>query len=389
MKNKKILLLGLGDKRWLGGLYYVRNILFMLINSKLDNIELYLLTTTENYDIFKKFEKDVKIIKVEPTKVNKIKKIFYFFVLKRSVNKQVNSIVDKYQIDFIYPINSFPFLGIEEKCVHWIPDFQHKCLPQYFPLVDRVLRNFLFKSIIKSKQKLVLSSKKAKTDLYDFYNTSRNDVAILHFVSDIEDYIEQIQELNFSDVKKKYELSNKYCYIPNQFWSYKNHIVAFEGIKKYNEKNPESKLNIVCTGSTTDRRNPGYFNALMDQLKSMDMIDDVKILGMIPRIDQLQILKNACILLQPSLFEGWGTGVEEAKRLGLKIIMSDIPVHIEQMENEHLVFRRNSSDDLYEKINDIIDVEKINDPELLKSKFYSNCRKYIQPFLEEIVGIRL
>ena len=35
-------------------------------------------------------------------------------------------------------------------------------------------------------------------------------------------------------------------------------------------------------------------------------------------------------VLNPSLFEGWSTTVEEAKSLGKRVVLSDIPVHREQ-----------------------------------------------------------
>ena len=40
---------------------------------------------------------------------------------------------------------------------------------------------------------------------------------------------------------------------------------------------------------------------------------------------------NHCIaVVNPSLFEGWSSTVEEAKSMGKRIILSDIPTHREQ-----------------------------------------------------------
>jgi hypothetical protein len=38
-------------------------------------------------------------------------------------------------------------------------------------------------------------------------------------------------------------------------------------------------------------------------------------------------------VLTPSLFEGWSTSVEEAKALEKQMILSDTPIHREQMTN--------------------------------------------------------
>jgi hypothetical protein len=41
-------------------------------------------------------------------------------------------------------------------------------------------------------------------------------------------------------------------------------------------------------------------------------------------------MRRSLALIQPSLFEGWSTVVEDARLLGKKIILSDISVHVEQ-----------------------------------------------------------
>jgi len=49
-------------------------------------------------------------------------------------------------------------------------------------------------------------------------------------------------------------------------------------------------------------------------------------------------MKKSIAIIQPSLFEGWSTVVEDAKSLGKNIIVSDINVHIEQKDERTVVF---------------------------------------------------
>ena len=49
-------------------------------------------------------------------------------------------------------------------------------------------------------------------------------------------------------------------------------------------------------------------------------------------------MKNAKFVIQPSLFEGWGTVVEDAKVLDKTILLSDIPVHQEQKNEKCILF---------------------------------------------------
>ena len=49
-------------------------------------------------------------------------------------------------------------------------------------------------------------------------------------------------------------------------------------------------------------------------------------------------MENALAVIQPSLFEGWSTVVEDAKAMNQKMILSDIEVHREQAEHNGYLF---------------------------------------------------
>jgi glycosyltransferase involved in cell wall biosynthesis len=48
-------------------------------------------------------------------------------------------------------------------------------------------------------------------------------------------------------------------------------------------------------------------------------------------------------VVNPSLFEGWSTTVEEARALGVPMVLSDLPVHKEQAEGIAHFFDRTSA----------------------------------------------
>jgi hypothetical protein len=56
----------------------------------------------------------------------------------------------------------------------------------------------------------------------------------------------------------------------------------------------------------------------------------VIILGLVPRRAQIEMMRRSLAVVQPSLFEGWSTVVEDARVLGKPLLLSDIPVHREQ-----------------------------------------------------------
>jgi hypothetical protein len=49
-------------------------------------------------------------------------------------------------------------------------------------------------------------------------------------------------------------------------------------------------------------------------------------------------MHHAIAVLNPSLFEGWSTTVEEAKAQGKQMILSSLPVHMEQAQEHRARF---------------------------------------------------
>lgn len=146
-----------------------------------------------------------------------------------------------------------------------------------------------------------------------------------------------------NQVKEKYGVSGKYFMVANQFWVHKNHMTLFRAIKRLVDRGHKD-IRCVCTGALKDYRNQDYYESLETFLRENGLWDHIKILGFIDRKDQLQLMKNAVAVVQPSLFEGWGTVVEDAKTLQKVIVLSDIAVHQEQKNEDCILFGKN--DDL-------------------------------------------
>ena len=51
---------------------------------------------------------------------------------------------------------------------------------------------------------------------------------------------------------------------------------------------------------------------------------------MVPYEHVTALSRDSAAQINPSLFEGWSTTVEEAKSMGKRILLSRIPVHVEQ-----------------------------------------------------------
>jgi glycosyltransferase involved in cell wall biosynthesis len=114
----------------------------------------------------------------------------------------------------------------------------------------------------------------------------------------------------------------------------------------------------VCTGSTTDYRQPEYFPQLEKRIAELGLQQRIMILGRIPKLDQIQIMRNAVAVIQPTLFEGGpgGGSAYDAICTGTPVILSDIAINREVDVEAGTVrfFRTASAEDLAEKMSDVL-----------------------------------
>ena len=154
------------------------------------------------------------------------------------------------------------------------------------------------------------------------------------------------------DIVRLYNLPRKYFLISNMLAPTKNHLLAIDALANLSESD-RSGLVIACTGSLYDYRNPYFYNTVLEKIHTMGLRENIIFLGLIPKRHQVQLLRASIAYLQPSLFEGWNTGVEEAAMLGKQILISDIPVHREQNPNGAILFDPYDSESLASKLVDL------------------------------------
>jgi glycosyltransferase involved in cell wall biosynthesis len=209
--------------------------------------------------------------------------------------------------------------------VAWIPDFQHVRLPEFFTAEEHENRNRGFMQLCKRADRIILSSHCALSDLQSFAPVLAHKGRVLNFVASP---LGDGQTPALEELHKKYGIGNSYFIVPNQFWAHKNHRVIIEALAMLKQRN--RIVTVIATGSTIDDRNPEFFQSLMNTAERLGVTDQFRVLGVIPFNDLAGLMKHSIALINPSLFEGWSTSVEEAKSAGKRVVLSDIPVHREQ-----------------------------------------------------------
>ncbi|MBL8644121.1 MAG: glycosyltransferase [Rhodospirillaceae bacterium] len=207
--------------------------------------------------------------------------------------------------------------------LHWIPDFQHKHLPGMFDAAELQRRDDDFMTMAYGRKYLLLSSQSALNDLRMFYPGAKAKTFVWSFTSSLNAALAAT-----ADPRPQFNLPEKYLFAPNQFWKHKDHRTLFEAVGLLNQRG--LKVTLACTGNSVDFRHPAYFAELQAFVQSSGLQERIKFLGTVPHDTLLQLIRFAAGVVQPSLFEGWSTVVEDAKALGRPMILSDLDVHREQ-----------------------------------------------------------
>jgi glycosyltransferase involved in cell wall biosynthesis len=211
------------------------------------------------------------------------------------------------------------------KIVSWIPDFQHLHLPDFFSSKEIDVRNQLLNTMIQNSDAVILSSQDAYNDCLQFDKMSKEKLHVLQFVSQPDPTVFTL-EAGF--INNKHKVPEKYFYLPNQLWKHKNHLCVFKAIKNLKTKGIE--INLLCSGSLSDYRNAEFINEIKSYVVDNQLEDNIKLLGLIDYIDVLYFMRYSIAVINPSLFEGWSSTVEECKSIGKNMILSDLDVHKEQ-----------------------------------------------------------
>lgn len=381
-----IALVSKGGTYWLGGNYYIKNLIYCLNTlPEREDLNIFLLIFKGEEKIYEDVKSLVdKIVNIDehlaPFNIqNRIR-----WKLKREFTKSFNPRLEEFlikeNINIIYPSLVRQGTSSHFSQLEWIPDFQYLHFPEGSNINEIHERKTEFGRIAQYSPFIILSSSMAETDCHKEFPQSINKTHVLKFKVFITD--EQLSG-SFNGVQGHYNIPNKYFLISNLIAPTKNHILVLKALVLLKEKGISP--NLVLTGSAFDYRNPNFFNKILEFIHCNNLHNQVKILGIIPKQDQITLMRNSMAVIQPSRFEGWHTGVEECKFLGKKVILSDIPVHVEQNPENGLFFKDNDEFDLSEKITMFLNTDPVSFDEKTEkehiTKYKSDIQEYARFFL--------
>ena len=382
VRRKRIGLIFTVDPNWMGGTYYILNLINAL-NTLPDSQkpELILLCSSEDdYRYAKDYTKYPFLsyrLTFKPKKIDIPKLINK--VSRRLIGKSIipaSSFSEK--VDAVYPVIDSMQINTPTAKIYWIPDFQEIHYPDFFTKSELNRRRQKNMRIAQQGQNIIFSSNDALKDFQQNYDCKRNiNTAVVHFASSIPSY----HHSSTKAILQKFNIDRPFFFCANQIWQHKNHLTLFKAVNELKKQGLNPLL--VCSGGTIDYRNKEYSDFLQRYISENNLKKNIILPGFISR-EELVCLMSECIaIVQPSLFEGWNTGVEEAKALNKFMIVSDIPLHREQIKNNVKFFSPLN----YRQLSEVMRTIMEKAPEIEPYNYENSIRNYGCDFMNYINNI--
>lgn len=365
------------DENWIGGTYYYQNLvqsLKLLPDTRKPHLVI-LSNSVSSFDSIKELNYPfISYIDLNNTLsfYDKIRKkiIRRLFPQKAISNKKIN-----FGIDVLFHPSEVQISNSIQNHLYWIPDFQEVYLPHLFSQEYLDFRKKSQYELLSSDKHILFSSNDACNDFEKLYPAAKSKKYVVNFSVFHPSYL----NINIEQLIIKYRLEHlPYFFSPNQFWKHKNHIVVLKAVKILKE-NYSFNFQVLFSGKESDSRNPTYFEEIKQFVVENNLQNNIKFLGFIDRSEQLCFMKNALAVIQPSLFEGWSSVVEDAKAMNQTLIVSSLNVHQEQLGEKGYYFNPNNPNELMNHLVLFLE-KKIENPEF-------NYKEQLHLFGEKFMNV--
>lgn len=343
--NTRVAFTLIGGKNWTGGYNYLLNLLRVVQSEALGQITPVLFSGTDvPEDELKPFA-DIPGCEVvqDPAFDDSKRSGLMLKGLLLGKDPAADRVMQSNRIEVVFEAAVFLGWRLSTPAIAWMPDFQHHFLPGLFTRQAWWKRELGFRAQIAAGRTVMVSSEDSLRSCQKYYPSVGSRVHAVRFAVRPPEPMPAEQARSVAD---RYGLPQNYFFMPNQFWAHKNHLLVIEALEILRDRG--APVTVVATGKQLDPRNLDHVPALQATVKKAGLEQQLLMPGMIPYEDLMPLMRASTALLNPSLFEGWSTTVEEARSAGVPMILSDLEVHKEQAAGQAIFFDRYSSSSLAE-----------------------------------------
>lgn len=236
------------------------------------------------------------------------------------------------------------------KTINWVPDLQFLHFPRLWTRDGLKSEQKRFRERLESSDRIIFSSYDGQKDGLGYVPNNASRYVVIRPVYQVETYTYRTDYKKYTTkMEGKYGFKGKFFYLPNQFWAHKNHLTVFRAVNLLKQRGQD--ILVLCTGlmenaDSPERRFDQYITDIKNYVSDNYLQDNIKLLGLIEYSDVQYMMRHSISVINPSLFEGWSSTVEEAKSIGKNVILSNLNVHVEQDPPGAIFFDPNNAEEL-------------------------------------------
>lgn len=259
----------------------------------------------------------------------------YFWLKYRSASLMKSDSIDVFwATKTLYPSQLIGHIPV----ISTVYDLNHLICPETMQFIHMLAHKLYFKHDVINATKVVSISLGTAERVEKLLNRQTDSVVLPG--TGIE--FSPRSNAEILAVRQKYNLLNPYILFIGTSEPRKNLSTLLEAFKII-RKNGPSNLNLVLAGLK------GWKNEQLQNLLNQNASGIVE-LGYIPNEDLAVIYSGAEVFVLPSLYEGYGMPVAEARACGTRVVASNIPELREAGGNESFYINPLSVDDLAQGI---------------------------------------
>jgi len=313
-----------GGEGWLGGFHYLATLLSALKEHAADDVEAVLLTPPGvDPQLVQRLRPNLTADPVQLPLAGGPATTLGELARRRA--GRVEEVCRREGVDVVYQHAEWLGSRFGLPTLAWLGDFQHRVLPEMFGRRLAWRREARFRAVLRSATLLYVLSEADKRLGDGFYPRAAPKLRALPFAVGLPD------EAFSSDpvaTRERHGLPERFVLFPGQLWRHKNHLAVVEAVALL--KAAGTAVTVVSCGNLVDQRDPSHAPRVRRRITDLGLTDEFRLLGLVPRPEVWSLARASAAVVNPSLYEGWSTPVEEAKSIGAPLLLSDLPVHREQ-----------------------------------------------------------
>lgn len=283
-------------------------------------------------------------------------------------------IADKEGIDLFFFVNN-KFADISYPFIYTVWDLGHRVVP-YFPEVSRghtwQYRENMFRKMIEKSSYIITGCEEGRREILENYSVSSAKIRTVPF---------PISEFCFGkEEKPEWITEGQYFFYPAQFWAHKNHICILDALVILRAKYGLQPI-VYLTGS--DKGNKEY---IQRKVNEAGLQDQVVFTGFLSEEEMKYLYTHASAMVYASLMGPNNLPPIEATYLACPIIITNLPGHIEQLEDAALYFDGYKPEELAYNMMQILTEPKLRESLLEKEKILAKRFEKVD-YWSEIVKI--